>query len=160
MCSTNSNFFFATYRSDKISASSLVVVAVQTRRLVAAMCRSDLSHRVSRPLKLKQSYQFCYFVVLTALFWNSFASLTSVNGDRNNTKYSILVTNRFAFFQVRLVGTRLGKRAVENCFKLRVNYPPSVNSVLFHKENLKHAMLDSLYIQFYRTGSVWQNKNI
>ena len=52
ICSTNGNFFFATYRSNKISASSLVVAAVQRRRLIAAMCRCDLSHRVSQPLVL------------------------------------------------------------------------------------------------------------
>ena len=40
----------ATDRSDKLRASSLVAAAVQTRRLVAAMCCSDLSHRVSRPI--------------------------------------------------------------------------------------------------------------
>jgi len=34
-----------TYRSDKISASSLVAAALQSRRLVAAMCRCDVSQR-------------------------------------------------------------------------------------------------------------------
>jgi len=39
-----------------------VAAAVQTRRLVAAMCRSDLSHRVSRPLGIQ-----CVFYVAKVL---------------------------------------------------------------------------------------------
>ena len=37
----------------KISASSLVAAAVQTRRLDAAMCRSDLSHGVTNDDELE-----------------------------------------------------------------------------------------------------------
>ena len=48
----------ATDHSDKLSASSLVTASVQTRRLVATTCRSDLLHRVSRPLEAGFSLVF------------------------------------------------------------------------------------------------------
>ena len=48
----------ATYRSDQISASSLVAAAVQTRR-DAPMCRSGLSYSVSQTLRFyKNKHQF------------------------------------------------------------------------------------------------------
>ena len=41
---------FACVHRTSVLSKRLVAAAVQTERLVAAMCRSDLSHNVSRPL--------------------------------------------------------------------------------------------------------------
>ena len=90
---TNSHFpssKFACVHSTSVLSQRLVPAAVQERRLVAVMCRSDLSHSVFRPQEMTAT-EFFFFSVITShqslfcLRSNSFIITWNLNLVNSNT---------------------------------------------------------------------------